>query len=72
VLSDAVRKTVATVPITVVPSRNCTLPVAVIGASVAAKTTGCPLSDGFTEELSPIVVAAFDTVTVPAADELPA
>jgi hypothetical protein len=72
VLSDALPPLTVAVPITVAPSRNCTLPVAVAGESVAVKTTACPLAAGFTEEPSPTVVAAFATVTVAAADVLPA
>jgi hypothetical protein len=56
----------------VLPSRNCTFPVTADGDSVAVRTTCCPLADGFGEELSATVDAAFDTVTVATADVLPA
>jgi hypothetical protein len=64
VLTDAVPPLSAAVPITVAPSRNCTLPVAAAGVTVALKVTVCPATDGFKEEPSVVLAAAFDTDTV--------
>ena len=50
----------ATVPNDVVPSKNCTVPVAADGDTVAVNTTGCAEADGLTDETSPVVVAVRD------------
>jgi hypothetical protein len=60
------------VPMTVAPSRNCTLPVADAGAIVAVKVTDWPATDGFRDVAITADEAAFATLTVVAADELPA
>jgi hypothetical protein len=59
------------VPRAVDPSRNCTLPVAVLGVIFAVNVTACPAADGFGAELSATLEAAF-TVTVCTPDELAA
>jgi hypothetical protein len=46
-----------TVPKRVVPSRNWTLPVAVLGATIAVKVTVCPKVDGLMSTESVVVVA---------------
>ena len=45
------------------------MPVAAVGETVAVKTTACPVADGFTLEVSVVVVAAF-TICVNAAEVL--
>ena len=50
------------VPITVVPSRKVTRPVAP-ACTVAEKVTGWPGAEGFAEEASVTVTAVFATVT---------
>src|SRR5205085_3512568 len=45
----------------VAPSKNCTLPVAVFGVTVAVKVTGTPLPDGFCEDTRVVVLAGFTT-----------
>lgn len=56
-------------PRVVVPSRKVTLPVGVplvAGLTVAVNVTGCPSPDGFTDEISTVVLAASWTVWVAA------
>lgn len=55
------------VPIGLPPSRNVTVPVAVpapgaTAETVAVKVTDCPNTDGFTDEVTAVVVSAFITV----------
>jgi hypothetical protein len=47
VVKEATPLVSAVVPSTVVPSRNCTLPVAVEGETLALKVTGDPTTAGF-------------------------
>ena len=56
-VSDAVPPLTAAVPIAVLPSRNCTLPVTVPGETVAVKVTACPYVEGLGEETSPTAEA---------------
>jgi hypothetical protein len=60
------------VPSTVAPSRNCTVPVADEGDTVAVKVTGWLATDGFSDEAIATLEAALLTVTATAADALPA
>ena len=46
VLIDARPPLTAAVAMTVLPSRNCTLPVAEAGETVTVKVTGCPEDRG--------------------------
>ena len=71
-LRDAIPPLNATVPSEAAPSRNCTLPVAAAGETTALNVTAVPESEGFAEEPIATVVAAFATVTVVAAEVLPA
>ena len=52
VLNKATPFESATVPSNVVPSRNCTLPVAVDGVTVAVKVTELPTTAGFADEIT--------------------
>jgi hypothetical protein len=61
-----------TMPSTVDPSRNCTLPVAEAGETVAVNVTFCPDIAGLSDEVSAVAVLSLLTVTVTAAEELPA
>lgn len=47
-----------TVPSEVEPSKNCTVPVATDGDTVAVNVTNCPEVEGFTDEASVVVVDA--------------
>src|ERR1041384_1446671 len=57
-------------PSEVAPSRNCTVPVADAGATVAVNVTDCPTAEGFAEEPSVTVEAALFTVCETAAEVL--
>src|SRR5437868_1826881 len=61
----------AEVPRSAAPSRNCTVPVAADGETVAVSVTDCPNADGLTEELTLTVAVALTTVCVHAAAVLP-
>jgi len=66
----------APVPSVVPPSLNVTLPVGVpapgaTAATVAVKVTDWPNTDGWAEEVTPVVVAAWFTVWVTADEVLP-
>jgi hypothetical protein len=52
------------VPNTVLPSRNCTVPVAVAGLTVAMNDTDAPTSAGFCVDVSAVVVGVKFTVCV--------
>jgi putative methionine-R-sulfoxide reductase with GAF domain len=58
------------VPRDAAPSRNCTVPVAAAGDTVAVNVTDCPAVDGFTEEVSVTLEAALLTVCATAAEVL--
>ena len=60
----------ATVPIAVAPSRNCTLPVACAGDTVAVNVTVCPATAVDLSAESEVVVAA-STVCVTAPEVAP-
>src|SRR5215469_10963313 len=62
----------AAAPRTVEPSRNCTVPVAPEGDTVAVNVTDWPETDGFRDETMATVAASFDTVTFTAEDVLAA
>ena len=52
----------------VVPSLNVTVPVAVDGVTVAVKVTEAPYVDGLGLDVTTVAVAAFDTFCVMSAD----
>src|SRR5260370_5662469 len=56
------------VPNTVVPSRNCTVPVALAGVMVARNDTALPRRAGFRVEVSVVVVASKVTFSTHALD----
>ena len=56
------------VPITLLPSRNCTLPVAVFGVTVAVKVTDCCGFEVAAEDASVTLEACLATVCVTGAD----
>ena len=59
------------VPMTVAPSRNCTVPVGVpVPVTAAVKVTLCPAVDGFAEELTDVLLALLPTVCVSTAEVL--
>jgi hypothetical protein len=63
------------VPNVVVPSLNVTVPVGVplpgaVAATVAVNVTACPKTDGFTDEVTDVLVAALFTVWVSVVDVL--
>ena len=70
-MNEAVPPIRAALPITVVPSRKSTVPVALPGATVAVKVTDSPKLDGFCDESIVVVVAPWFTVWVIAAEVLP-
>src|SRR5438876_750696 len=59
------------VPNDVLPSKNCTEPVAVTGETTAVKVTVCPVFDGLGLEVSVVVVLALFTLSMSAEDVLP-
>ena len=58
------------VPSFVLPSANVTVPVAVVGFTVAVNVTTAPYADGLADEASVTVVFALFTVCVSAVDVL--
>jgi hypothetical protein len=70
-VSSAVPPLTAAVPIPVLPSRNCTLPVTVPGESVAVNVTACPYVAGLVEETSPTAEPALFTIWATAPDVAP-
>ena len=62
-----------TVDKVVEPSRNCTVPVATapLPVTLAVNVTDCPAAEGFTDDVSAVVLAALLTVCVRVADVLP-
>jgi len=58
------------VPSVVLPSLNVTVPVAAEGETVAVNVTDEPYADGFTDDVSVIVVFALFTVWVSVEDVL--
>jgi hypothetical protein len=69
VVRDAVPTLRAAVPSKMLPSRNCTVPVAEFGAMVALKTTAAPRGAGFLLEVRVTLVDALVTVSLSAGDE---
>ena len=61
---------IGAVPSRVVPSRNCTVPVAEAGDSAAVNVTGCPKLDGFAEEVNTTLEGALLTACARAAEVL--
>ena len=57
-------------PSRVAPSRNCTLPVAVLGVTVAVKVTVCPSVEGSADEVT--VTVELETISFSVAEVLPA
>jgi hypothetical protein len=75
VLNVAVPPPIVPVPKVVVPSLNVTVPVGIpapgdTGTTVAVNVTDWPKSDGFNDEVRPVVVFAWLTVWVTALDVL--
>ena len=58
------------VPSVVLPSVNVTVPVAVVGVTVAVNVTEAPYADGFADEPSATVVFVLFTVCVRVVDAL--
>jgi len=58
------------VPSVVLPSVNVTVPVAVVGVTVAVNVTDEPYADGFADEASATVVFVLFTVCVRVVDVL--
>ncbi len=58
------------VPRVLLPFMNVTVPVALAGVTVAVKVTDCPALDGFSEEVSVVVLAVLLTVWVSGAEVL--
>src|SRR5262245_3066066 len=58
--SVAVPPLSSAVPRELAPSKNCTLPVAAAGDTVAVNVTGCPDVDGFADEAIVVVVGVND------------
>ena len=69
--NDALPPLRATVPRELTPSKNCTVPVGPEeGLTVAVKDTCCPSVEGFSDDVSVVVVPAALTVCGTAADVL--
>ena len=62
--SDAVPPVSVAVPRELAPSKNCTVPVAAAGDTVAVKVTDCPDVDGFADDASAVVVLINEAFTV--------
>ena len=54
------------------PSRNCTVPVDPAGETVAVNVTACPDVDGFSDDVSAVVVPIAFTICVRTGDVLAA
>ena len=59
------------VPKTVVSSLKVTVPVAVVGVTVAVKVTRSPKVDGLSDDVTPVDVDALLTINVPEAELAP-
>ena len=59
-MNEAVPPLSVPLPITVVPSRKSTVPVALLGATVAVNVTDWPKLDGFCDESTVVVVAGVE------------
>ena len=72
--NNAVPPLTGAVPRELAPSKNCTVPVAAAGDTVAVNVTDCPDVDGFTDDASAVVLLINEgfTVCVRTADELAA
>jgi len=64
VVSVAVPPLTAAVPSELAPSKNCTVPVAAAGETVAVNVTACPDVDGFADDASAVVVLINEGFTV--------
>jgi hypothetical protein len=62
--SDAVPPVSVAVPRELAPSKNCTLPVAAAGETVAVNVTDCPDVDGFDDDATDVVVLIDEAFTV--------
>ena len=58
------------VPRVVAPSLNVTVPVAVLGVTVAVNVTDCPNVEGLVPDVTAVVLAATPTVCVSGVDVL--
>jgi hypothetical protein len=73
VVSEALPPLRATVPRELTPSKNCTVPVGPEdGLTVAVKVTGCPNSEGSSDDVNAVAVPTAPTVCVSGEDVLPA
>jgi len=70
VLYVALPLLIVAVPSVLLPSVNVTVPVAVVGATVAVNVTEAPYADGFADEASVTVVFVLFTVWVSTEDVL--
>jgi hypothetical protein len=68
VLKDAIPPLSVAVPSEFEPSRNCTVPAAAEGLTVAVNVTPCPATDGLSEDATVTLARAFVTLTITAAD----
>jgi hypothetical protein len=64
VVNGAVAPLSGTDPRKVPPSKNCTVPVAAAGDTVAVKVTACPYVDGFADDASTVLVLINEGFTV--------
>ena len=64
VKNNAVPPLTGTVPRELPPSKNCTVPVAAAGDTVAVNVTACPNVDGFCDDVSAVVVLINEGFTV--------
>src|ERR1039457_7305481 len=63
---------IVAVPSTVEPSRNCTVPVAVLGVTAAVRVTFCPLVEGLGEEANATLDVTLLTACIKMAELLAA
>jgi hypothetical protein len=71
VLYVALPLLIVAVPSVLLPSVNVTVPVAVVGVTVAVNVTDEPYADGFADEARVTVVVVLFTVWVRVVDVLP-
>jgi hypothetical protein len=62
--NNAVPPLTGAMPIELAPSKNCTVPVAAAGDTVAVNVTDCPDVDGFADDASAVVLLINDEFTV--------
>ena len=62
--SDAAPPLSVAEPRELAPSKNCTVPVAAAGDTVAVKVTDCPDVDGFDDDATDVVVLIDEAFTI--------